>query len=168
MFWTELCDTVGRQAYAFDRELSQRRVNVVLVRACSCLDGLFLALGLRQLYAQTIRPDDLTVLRAADAVHKGSVKTIDMGRGKVGWVESWDSVGFTVVDWQYYRTRKLCPICNSSRQWQRLFGGSHHQLQPTDCLLLEHRLGKGKAWHSRALGSRPKLDFSFGRHLAGR
>src|SRR3984893_13676141 len=50
-------------------------------------------LGLGTLYAQTIRPDDLTVLMAADAVHKGSVKTIDMGPGKVGWVESWDSSG---------------------------------------------------------------------------
>ena len=30
---------------------------------------------------------------AADAVHKGSVKTVDMGPGKVGWVESWDPSG---------------------------------------------------------------------------
>src|ERR1700687_4158131 len=50
-------------------------------------------LGLGTVYAQTIRPDDLTVLMAADAVHKGSVKTIDMGPGKVGWVESWDPSG---------------------------------------------------------------------------
>src|SRR5437870_3692322 len=50
-------------------------------------------LGLCTLHAQTIRPDDLTVLMAADAVHKGSLKTSDMGPGKVGWVESWDSSG---------------------------------------------------------------------------
>ena len=48
-------------------------------------------LGLGILQAQTIRPEDLTVLMAADAVHKGSVTTIDMGPGKAGWVESWDS-----------------------------------------------------------------------------
>jgi hypothetical protein len=74
-------------------------------------------LGWGAVHAQTIRPDDLTVLMAADAVRKGSVKTIDMGPGKVGWVESWDPVGFTVMDWQDYRTRKLYPICDSSRQW---------------------------------------------------
>src|SRR6266550_6694614 len=50
-------------------------------------------LGLCTLHAQTIRPDDLTVLMAADAVHKGSLKTSDMGPGKMGWVESWDSSG---------------------------------------------------------------------------
>ncbi len=50
-------------------------------------------LGLGTLHAQTIRPDDLTVLMAADAVHKGSLKTSDMGPGKMGWVESWDSSG---------------------------------------------------------------------------
>jgi hypothetical protein len=50
-------------------------------------------LGWGTVHAQTIRPDDLTVLMAADAVHKGSVKTINMGPGKVGWVESWDSAG---------------------------------------------------------------------------
>jgi len=41
-------------------------------------------LGWGTVHAQTIRPDDLTVLMAADAVHRGSVKTIDMGPGKVG------------------------------------------------------------------------------------
>ena len=50
-------------------------------------------LGLGTVQAQTIRPGDVTVLMAADGVHKGSVKTIDMGRGKVGWVESWDPSG---------------------------------------------------------------------------
>jgi len=50
-------------------------------------------LGGGTVHAQTIRPDDLTVLMAAGAVHKGSVKTIDMGPGKVGWVESWDPSG---------------------------------------------------------------------------
>src|SRR5882672_1658094 len=50
-------------------------------------------LGLCTLHAQTIRPDDLTVLMAADAVHKGSLKNSDMGPGKMGWVESWDSSG---------------------------------------------------------------------------
>ncbi len=50
-------------------------------------------LGWGTVYAQTIRPDDLTVLMAADAVHKGSVKTVDMGPGKVGWVDSWDPSG---------------------------------------------------------------------------
>jgi hypothetical protein len=50
-------------------------------------------LGLGTVYAQTIRPDDLTVLMAADTVHKGSVKAIDMGPGKVGWVESWGPSG---------------------------------------------------------------------------
>jgi hypothetical protein len=52
---------------------------------------LFVFLGLGTLHGQTIRPDDLTVLMAADAVHHGSVKTRNMGPGKVGWVESWDS-----------------------------------------------------------------------------
>jgi len=42
---------------------------------------------------KTIRPDHLTALMAADAVHKGSVRTIDMGPGKVGWVESLDPSG---------------------------------------------------------------------------
>src|SRR5437016_5893629 len=32
-------------------------------------------LGLGTLHAQTIRPDDLTVLMAADAVHKGSLRS---------------------------------------------------------------------------------------------
>src|SRR5882762_2699433 len=50
-------------------------------------------LGLCTIDAQTIRPDDLTVLMAADAVHKGSLKTSDMGPAKTGWVESWDSSG---------------------------------------------------------------------------
>jgi Alpha-L-fucosidase len=50
-------------------------------------------LGWGTVHAQTIRPDDLTVLMAADAVHRGSVKTTDMGPGKVGWVESWDPSG---------------------------------------------------------------------------
>ena len=50
-------------------------------------------LGLCTLHAQTIRPDNLTVLMAADAVHKGSLKTADLGPGKMGWVESWDSSG---------------------------------------------------------------------------
>ena len=52
---------------------------------------VFVFLGLGTLHAQTIRPDDMTVLMAADAVHHGSVKTRNMGPGKVGWVESWDS-----------------------------------------------------------------------------
>ncbi len=59
-------------------------------------------LGLGTLHAQTVRPDDLTVLMAADAVHKESVKTIDMGPGKVGWVESWDSSGS--LSWQLVRS----------------------------------------------------------------
>src|ERR1700674_5071411 len=50
-------------------------------------------LGVGTLHTQTIRPDNLTVLMAADAVHKGSLKTSDMGPGKMGWVESWDSSG---------------------------------------------------------------------------
>ena len=50
-------------------------------------------LGLCTIHAQTIRADDLTVLMAADAVHQGSLKTSDMGPGKMGWVESWDSSG---------------------------------------------------------------------------
>jgi hypothetical protein len=64
-------------------------------------------LGVGTVLAQTIRPDDLTVLMAADAVHKGSVKTLDMGPGKVGWVESWDSsaslswTGNTIVPGRY-------------------------------------------------------------------
>ena len=74
-------------------------------------------LGWGTVNAQAIRPDDLTVLMAAGAVHKGSVKTIDIGPGKVGWVEFVGFLGFTVMDWQDYRTRKLCPICDSSRQW---------------------------------------------------
>jgi len=40
-------------------------------------------IGLGTLHAQTIRPDDLTVLIAADAVHHGSVKTRDMGPGRL-------------------------------------------------------------------------------------
>src|SRR6266849_9343821 len=40
-------------------------------------------LGWGTVYAQTIRPDDLTVLMAADAVHKGSVKTVDMGQERL-------------------------------------------------------------------------------------
>lgn len=41
-------------------------------------------LGVGTVLAQTVRPDDLTVLITADAVHKGSVKTFNMGPGKVG------------------------------------------------------------------------------------
>ena len=97
MFWTALCDTARRQADAFDRELSQRCLNrgigeslfLVLIMSITLLGYL----GLGTLHAQTIRPDNLTVLMAADAVHQGSVKTMDMGPGKVGWVESWDSSG---------------------------------------------------------------------------
>jgi hypothetical protein len=83
------------QAATFDRELSQPRVGcgigeswflVLMVRLV-----LFACLGLGTLHAQTIRPDDLAVLMAAAAVHKGSIKTADLGPGKVGWVESWDS-----------------------------------------------------------------------------
>jgi hypothetical protein len=49
--------------------------------------------GLGTVRAQTISPDSVTVLMAAGATHKGAVKTIDMGPGKVGWVQSWDSSG---------------------------------------------------------------------------
>jgi len=45
-------------------------------------------LGVGTLHAQRIRPDNLTVLMAADAVYKGSLKTSDMGPEKMGWVES--------------------------------------------------------------------------------
>jgi hypothetical protein len=80
-----------RSGPAPSRRLRPRVVPAPLVLMARTV--LFVFLGLGTLYAQTIRPDDLTVLMAADAVHKGSVKTSDMGPGKVGWVESWDSSG---------------------------------------------------------------------------
>jgi hypothetical protein len=52
---------------------------------------LFVFLG-ETLQAQTIGPDDLTLLMAADAVHCGSVKTRDMGPGKVAGVSSMPSL----------------------------------------------------------------------------
>src|SRR5437879_3369957 len=71
--------------------LRPRVVQVSLVWMARTVFLVFL--GLCTLHAQTIRPDDLTVLMAADAVHKGSLKTSDMGPAKTGWVESWDSSG---------------------------------------------------------------------------
>ena len=78
-----------RSGPAVRRLLRSRFVPAALVSTARTV--LFFFLGLGTFHAQTIRRDDLTVLMAADAVHKGSVKTSDMGPGKVGWVESWDS-----------------------------------------------------------------------------
>lgn len=39
----------------------------------------------------TIAYDNLTVLMGADASMHGNVKKIDMGPGKIGWVQSWSS-----------------------------------------------------------------------------
>ena len=58
---------------ALDRESSLARAVFVVTTILSVF------IGLGTLHAQTIRPDDLTVLIAADAVHHGSVKTRDMG-----------------------------------------------------------------------------------------
>src|SRR6266852_1995680 len=78
-----------RSGPALRRLLRSRSVPAALVSTARAV--LFFSLALGTFHAQTIRPDDRTVLMAADAVHKGSVKTSDMGPGKVGWVESWDS-----------------------------------------------------------------------------
>src|SRR6266436_8763933 len=78
-----------RSGPAVRRLLRSRFVPAALVSTARTV--LFFFLGLGTFHAQTIRRDDLTVLMAADAIHKGSLKTSDMGPGKVGWVESWDS-----------------------------------------------------------------------------
>src|SRR6266446_1537932 len=78
-----------RSGPALRRLLRSRSVPAALVSTARAV--LFFSLALGTFHAHTIRPDDQTVLMAADAVHKGSAKTIDMGPGKVGWVESWDS-----------------------------------------------------------------------------
>ncbi|HMH11965.1 MAG TPA: alpha-L-fucosidase [Edaphobacter sp.] len=38
-----------------------------------------------------IRSDERTILMGVDAVRQGGVKPIDMGPGKIGWIESWSS-----------------------------------------------------------------------------
>ena len=40
-----------------------------------------------------LRADDQTVLMGVDAIRQGTIKPIDMGPGKVGWVESWSTTG---------------------------------------------------------------------------
>src|ERR1700682_2463753 len=83
-------DRAWRYGRAVSRHLRSSVIPGLLWMVRTLLLG---SLGLGTAHAQTIRPDDLTVLMAAHAVHKGSVKTIDMGPGKVGWVESWDAAG---------------------------------------------------------------------------
>src|SRR5580765_7123011 len=78
-----------RSSHAANRCSRSRVILAPAVFVVTTILSVFIGLG--TLHAQTIRPDDLTVLIAADAVHHGSVKTRDMGPGKVGWVESWDS-----------------------------------------------------------------------------
>jgi hypothetical protein len=81
---------LGR-AWRYGRAASRRLRPRIILGSLLMVRTVFLGcLGLGTVQAQTIRPDDLTVLMAADAAHKGPVKTVDMGRGKVGWVESWD------------------------------------------------------------------------------
>jgi hypothetical protein len=82
------------RAWRYGRAASIRlRPRVISRSLLTVRTGLLGCLAWGTVHAQTIRPDDLTVLMAADAVHEGSVKTINMGPGKVGWVESWDSSG---------------------------------------------------------------------------
>src|SRR5258705_13681448 len=82
---------VLNRAWRYGRAASRRLRPRVIPRSLLMVRTVLLGcLGWGTVYAQTIRPDDLTVLMAADAVPKGSVKTIDMGPGKIGWVESWD------------------------------------------------------------------------------
>jgi hypothetical protein len=107
-------DRAWRWGWAASKRLRPRVISGSLLMVRFVLLG---CLGVGTVVAQTIRPDDLTVLMAADAVHKGSVKTVDMGQGKVGWVESWDPSASLVMDCKEYRTWKLCSICDSSRQW---------------------------------------------------
>jgi len=85
---------VLERAWRFGQAASRRlRLRVILGSLLMVRSVLFGCLGLGTVQAQTIRLDDVTVLMAADGVHKGSVKTIDMGPGKVGWVDSWDPSG---------------------------------------------------------------------------
>jgi len=74
-------DRAWRYGRAAIRRLRPRVIPAPLLIVRTVLLG---CLGWGTVHAQTIRPDDLTVLMAADAVHRGSVKTIDMGPGKVG------------------------------------------------------------------------------------
>src|ERR1700730_7130245 len=86
---SHVLDRVLRYGPAASRGLRPRVVPASLVLMVRTV--LLSCLGLGTLHAKTIRPDDRTVVMAADGVHKGSVKTIDMRPGNVGWVESWDS-----------------------------------------------------------------------------
>ena len=52
---------------------------------------LFAAENLRGAAISSIVSDDLTVLMGADAILRGTVKKIDMGPGKVGWIQSWSA-----------------------------------------------------------------------------
>src|ERR1700730_5957704 len=120
---SHVLDRVLRYGPAASRGLRPRVVPASLVLMVRTV--LLSCLGLGTLHAKTIRPDDRTVVMAADGVHKGSVKTIDMRPGNVGW----SSRGIPrprCHGLARLPTRKLCAICDSSRQWSGLFGGSHH------------------------------------------
>ena len=79
MGWPFL-DRTWRYGRWASRRLRPRVIPESLLMVRTVLLG---CLGWGTVHAQTIRLDDLTVLMAADAVHKGSVKTIAMGPGKV-------------------------------------------------------------------------------------
>ena len=81
MWGSQVLDRALRNGAGASRRLRPRVVPASLVLMVRTV--LVGCLGLGTLHGQTIRPDDLTVLIAADAVHKGSVKTIDMGQERL-------------------------------------------------------------------------------------